>query len=79
MIRRWGWLSLDSERLYRVEHHGHRLIWVPVAADSLEKRRLVRACLEGGGHCGVDATMARRERYCVWDRGKTLPHFTVDN
>ena len=34
------------------------------------------AHLEGAGHRGV-ATMARLERHCVWERGKTLPHFTV--
>ena len=33
--------------------------------------------LEGIGHRGVDATMAWFERHCVWDRGKTLPHFTA--
>ena len=33
--------SLDSEGLYRVEHHGHRVIWVPAGADSLKKRLLV--------------------------------------
>ena len=35
------------------------------------------AHLEEAGHRGVDATMARLERHCVWERGKTLPHFTV--
>jgi len=72
-----GVASRDSEGLYRVEHHGHRVIWVPAGADSLKKRLLVCAHLEGTGHRGVDATMARLERHCVWDRGKTLPHFTV--
>ena len=67
----------DSEGLYRVEHHGHSVIWVPIAADSLKKRLLVCAHLEGTGHRGVNATMARLERNCVWDRGKTLPHFTA--
>ena len=28
--------SLDSERLYQVEHHGHRVLWVPACADSLK-------------------------------------------
>ena len=69
--------SRDSEGLYRVEHHGHRVIWVPPGADSLKERLLVCAHLEGTGHRGVDATMARLERHCVWDRGETLPHFTV--
>ena len=72
-----GVASLDSEGLYRVEHHGHRVMWVPGRADPLKKRLLVCAHLEGAGHRGVDATMARRERHCVWERGKTLPHFTV--
>ena len=67
----------DSEGLYRVEHHGHSVIWVPIAADSLKKRLLVCAHLEGTGHRGVDATMCRLDRHCVWDRGKTLRHFTV--
>ena len=71
-----GVASLDSEGLYRVEHHGHRVIWVPAGADSLKKRLLVCALLEGTGHHGLDATMARLEQHCVWDR-KTLPHFTV--
>ena len=60
-----------------MEQHGHRVIWMPAGADSLEKRPLLCAYLEGVGHRGVDATMARLQRHCVWDRGKTLPHFTV--
>ena len=59
--------SLDSEGLYRVEHHGHRVVWVPAGADSLNNRLLVCAHLEGAGHRGVDATMARLERHCVWE------------
>ena len=69
--------SLGCEGLYRADQHGHRMIWVPAGADSLKKRLLVCAHLEGTGHRGVDATMARLERHWVWDRGKTLPHFTV--
>ena len=61
--------SLDSEGLYRVEHHGYRVIWVPAGADSLKKRLLVFAHLEGTGHRGVDATMSRLEQHYVWDRG----------
>ena len=72
-----GVASLDSEGLYRVEHHNHGVIWVLVGADSLKMRLLVCAHLAGTGHCGVDVTMARLERHCVWDRGQTLPHFTV--
>ena len=53
------------------------MIWVPAGADSLKKRLLVFAHLEGTGHRGFDATMARLEQHCVWDRGKTLPNFTV--
>ena len=49
-----------------VEHRGHRVIWVPVGVDSPKKRLLVCAHLEGAGHRGVDATMARLERHCVW-------------
>ena len=60
-----------------MEHHGHRVVWVPAGADSLKKRLLVCARLEGTGHRGVDATMAPLEWHCVWDCGKTLPHFTV--
>ena len=71
-----GVVSVDSEGLYRV-HHGHRVIWVPAGTDSLKKRLLVCAHLEGTEHRGLDATMARLEQHCVWDRGKTLPHFTV--
>ena len=62
-----GVASLDSRGLYRVEHHGHRVIWVPAGADSLKKRLLVCAHLEGTGHRGVDATVARLERHCVWE------------
>ena len=69
--------SRHSEGLYRVGHHGHRVIWVPAGVDSLRKRLLVCAHQEGTGHSGVDATMGRLARHCVWDRGKTLPHFTV--
>ena len=72
-----GAASWDSERLYRVEHHDRRVIRVLAGADSLRKRLLVCAHLEGTGHRGVDATMARLEQQCVWDRGNTLPHFTV--
>ena len=53
-----GVASLDSEGLYRVEHHGHRVIWVPSGADSVKKRLLVCAHLEAAGHRGVGATMA---------------------
>ena len=60
-----------------MEQHGHRVIWMPAGADTLEMRLLVCAHLEGAGHRGVDATMARLQRHCVWDRGKTLPHLTV--
>ena len=72
-----GVASLDSEGLYRVEHHDHRVIWVLAGADSLKKRLLVFAHLEGFEHRGIDVTMAQLEQHCVWDRGKTLPHFTV--
>ena len=65
-----GVVSVDSEGLYRV-HHGHRVIWVPAGTDSLKKRLLVCAHLEGTEHRGLDATMARLEQHCVWDRGKT--------
>ena len=47
--------------------HGHRLIWVPAKAESLKTRLLVCAHLEGAGHRGVDATMARLERHNVWE------------
>ena len=70
-----GVASLDSEGLYRAEHHGHRAIWVPTGADSLKKLLLVHAHPEEAGHREVDATMARLERHCVWDHGKTLSHF----
>ena len=66
-----GVASLDSAGLYPVKYHGHRLIWALAVADSLKKRLLVCAHLEGTGHRGVDAAMARLGRHCVWDRGKT--------
>ena len=54
-----GVASLDSEGLYRVEHHGHRLIWVPDGADSLKKRPLVCTHPEGTetprGQCDDDS------------------------
>ena len=59
-------VSLDSEGLYRVAHHGHRMIWVPAGAGSLKKRLLVCAHVERAGNRGVDATMARLERHRVW-------------
>ena len=69
-----GVASLDTEGLYRVvEHLSHSVIWVPAGTDSLKKRLLVCAHLEGTGHRGVDAMMARLQRHCVWYRGKTLP------
>ena len=40
---------------------------MPAEAESLKKRLLVYAHLEGTGHRGVDATMARLERHCVWE------------
>ena len=66
----------DSEGLYRVEHHGHRVIWVPAGAVSLKKRLLVCAHLEGTGHarsmrrwlglsgiaCGIAARLCRISR-----------------
>ena len=62
-----------------MEHHGHRVIWVPAGADFLKKRLLVCAHLEATGHHEVDATKTRFEWHCTWDHGKTLPHFTVDD
>ena len=56
-----GVASLDFEGLYREEHRGHHVIWVPAGVDSLKKRLLVCAHLKGAGHRGVDATMARPE------------------
>ena len=50
-----------------MEHHGHRVIWVPAGADSLKKRLLMYAHLEGAGRREVDATTARLERHCVWE------------
>ena len=38
---------------------------MPAGADFLKKRLLVCAHLEGAGHRGVDATMARFDRHCV--------------
>ena len=60
-----------------MEHRGHRVIWVPGEADSLKKRLLVRAHLEGARYRRVDATMARLERHRVWESGKRVPYFTV--
>ena len=40
---------------------------MPAGADSLKMLLLVCAHLEGAGHRGVDATMARLERHCVWE------------
>ena len=59
---------IDKICLVWVEHRGHRVIWVPVRADSLKKQLLVCAHLEGAGLRGVDATMAGRERHCIWAR-----------
>ena len=50
-----------------MEYHGHRVIWLPAEAESLKKRLLVCAHLEGAGNRGVNATMARLERHCVWE------------
>ena len=72
-----GVASPDYEGLSRVERQGHRVIWVPAGADSLKKRLLVCAHLQGAGRREVDAPMARLERHCVWARVKTLPYFTV--
>ena len=48
-----GAASLDSKRLYRVEYHGHRVIWVLAEAESLKKRLLVCAHLEGPDTAGL--------------------------
>ena len=59
--------SLDSEGLYRVGHHAPRVIWAPAGGDSLNETTAA-VCPPGGvGHRGVDATMARFERHCVWE------------
>ena len=63
---------IDKICLVWVEHRGHRVIWVPTGADSLKKRLLVCVRLGRAGHRGVDATMARLERHCVLERGKTV-------
>ena len=62
-----GVASLVSKGLYQMKHHSHRVIWVPAGADSLKRRLLVCAHLEGAGHRGGDATMARLGRHCVWE------------
>ena len=62
-----GVAPLGSEGLYCEEHDGDRVIWVQTGADSLKKRLLVYAHLEGAGHRRVEATMARLDRHCVWD------------
>ena len=59
---------MDSEGLYPVEDHGHRVIWVPAGGDSLNKQLLVCADLEEAGHHGVDAATARLDWHFVWDR-----------
>ena len=48
-----------------MEYHGHRVTSVPVEAESLKKRLLVYAHVQGAGHRAVDATMARLEQLCV--------------
>ena len=55
-----GLASLDSEGLYRVEYHGHSMVWLPGDAGSMKKRLLVCANLEGAGHRGVHATAVPR-------------------
>ena len=45
-----GVVSLDAEGLYRVDHHGHRMIWVPAGAGSLKKRLLVYTHVERAGN-----------------------------
>ena len=69
---------IDKICLVWVEHRAHRVTWVQVGADSLKKRLLVCVHEEGSG-CGVDTTMARLERHCLWELGKTLQHFTVSD
>ena len=44
------------------------VIWVLAGVDSLTKRLLVCAHLEGDRIPRVDATMAQLERHCVWKR-----------
>ena len=41
-----GVASLDSEGLYRVDHHGHHVIWVPAGAESPKKRPVMDAHVE---------------------------------
>ena len=60
-----GVASMDSDERYRVEHHGHRVIWVPGGVDSLKNRLLVCAHLEWARHRRVDSTMAQFQRHCV--------------
>ena len=71
---RLGVASLDFDGLYKEENHDHRVICVPGGADPLKKRRPVCAQLEWAGRRGVDAVMARLERHCMWERGKTVSH-----
>ena len=42
-----GVASVDSEGVYRVEHHDHHTIRLPAGADSLNKRLLVCATWMG--------------------------------
>ena len=61
------WRGVASEGLYRVEHEGHGVTWVTALADSLKKRLLVSAHLEGPGDVKVDVTIARLGRHPVWE------------
>ena len=74
-----GVATLNSEGLYWVGHHGHHVICVPSGDDALKKRPLVCAHLKGTGPRGVNVTIPLLERQILWERGKTLPHFTVGN
>ena len=59
-----GVASRDSEGLYRVEHHCHRVIWVPAGDDSLETRLFVCAHLEETGQRGVRRSLGVSATAC---------------
>ena len=47
---RFGPATVDSEGLFRVDHRGRRVLWIPAKAEEPKKRLPVCAHMQDAGH-----------------------------
>ena len=62
----FGTAERGQDGVYCVTYKGCAALWVPPADAELQLRLMVCAHMKDAGHRGVEATLARLTRYCVW-------------